>query len=141
MEKTDPLGSITRAEMQDFQNYSIDLFEHGDNRIFHGGKALDPVEVHEYNMRRSTEREYRLIEGDLKRSEGGTTDVSPKRIHAIMKKLPPFAQDAIPEEDLEYFREQSAKGWGYITSHVLNPKSMVHKYIADVNAVKKKDLK
>lgn len=63
------------------------------------------MEALEANMRRSTQREYRLIEEDLRRNEGGGTDISPKRIHALMKKLPPFAQDAIPEEDLTYFHD------------------------------------
>jgi hypothetical protein len=124
----DPLGSISRADMRDFQNYSLDLFEHGDERIFQ-----KKVAEHDAALRRSTEREYSLIESDLKTREGGATDVSPKRIHALMKKLPPFAHDAIPEEDLRHFREQSAKGWGYLTSHVLNPRSIVQKLIADVN--------
>lgn len=38
------LNSITKAELQDFQMYSMDLFEFSDNKIFKS-KQLDASEI------------------------------------------------------------------------------------------------
>ena len=37
-----------------------------------------------------------------------------------MKKLPPFINDNIPEEDIVNFQKKGLIGWGFLTSQVLN---------------------
>ena len=50
MGRVDPLANISKQELQDFQGYSVDLFETSDNRIFNA-KTID---ASEYAMQRST---------------------------------------------------------------------------------------
>jgi len=52
-------------------------------------------------LRRSHVNEYEITEKVLGRQEGGPK--SPERIRKVLQKLPPFAGDAIPEEDISSF--------------------------------------
>lgn len=66
-------------------------------------------------MRRSTKEEYQRIREDIRVHGGTAADMSPERINRMLKKLPPFKHDEIPEEDLDYFSQKSEIGWSYLT--------------------------
>lgn len=63
-ENSNNLGSITRKELQDFQMFSMDLFEFSDNKIFKT-KQLDASEIMERKLRRSTKQEYKRIKDEI----------------------------------------------------------------------------
>ena len=54
-------------------------------------------------LRRSRENEYQLTKKELQRRMDAKT-VSPERVRNILNKLPPFAADTIPTEDIESFQ-------------------------------------
>ena len=40
---------------------------------------------------------------------------SPMKIKSIMKKLPPFKNDEVTEDEIKSFQKKGSIGWNYIT--------------------------
>ena len=53
--------------------------------------------------------------------------VSPLKIKEIVKKLPPFVNDDIQQEDIDNFSKIGTIGWSYVTSQILNDTAVTEK--------------
>ena len=104
--------------INDFHKFSGDIFDF-DTNIFQE-KFKDPAEVIANKLRRSTESEYAITEKYLRMMEGDTSNLSPERIHRILKKLPTFANDTIDADDIETFSGKGIKGWSFLATQLLN---------------------
>ena len=87
--------------IKEFYRNSGHMFEFDDN-IFKG-VIKDQNEVAEEKLKRSLKNEYRSVSKDPKLGKDGLSGPSPERIQNIMKKLPPFINDNIPEDHITTF--------------------------------------
>lgn len=80
--------------LNEFQKYSSNLFDFGDNNIFKP-KEKSHEEIQKERLMRSTQNEYNKTAKQL-RMKLKDEEISPERVEQIMKKYPPFKADAIP---------------------------------------------
>ena len=96
----------------DFQRYSGEIFEHDDN-IFPPMK-VDPVDAAQAKLQRSLANEYQIIEKFLKGIEGENANITPNRINKLLKYLPPFQRDTVPQANIDAFTDRGALGWTFL---------------------------
>ena len=87
-------------------------------------KQRDPEEARRSRLQRTTANEYAITENFLK-GEDGEAPVSPERIHRMLKALPPFKSDDIPQADIDDFQKKGLMGWNYLTWHIFNSNKLV----------------
>ena len=61
---------------------------------------------------------------------------SADKLNKLIKYYPPFKNDEIPDETINFYDEKGEMGWRYLTSHILNNSSAIHNKIEKINLEK-----
>lgn len=100
--------------IKDFHHFSNGFYQYESN-IFQP-MVKDSSEVLKAQLQRSEEKEFSIVVNNIKQKEGKAADLSPLRMQKILKRLPPFQNDTIPEIEIEEFQKKGSLGWSYLTS-------------------------
>jgi len=58
-----------------------------------------------------------------------------------LKKLPPFEDDGISHEEIEFFKQKGETGWHFLISHILSEENSLKEYGFNLNKTKPQHMK